>query len=139
MGLCETVGVRGYPTIKHGDPSSLEDYKGGRDFDALKKFTDGLKPLCSPSNLDLCDATQAAEIKKLMALPVADLEAQIKEKDAAIADLEKSFEKEVEDLQSQYQEYTKEKEDGITAIKDSGLSLMKAVKTTLQKEGKTDL
>ena len=29
--LCEEIGVRGYPTIKFGDPHNLEDYKGGRD------------------------------------------------------------------------------------------------------------
>lgn len=26
--------------LRHGDPNDLEDYKGGRDFDALKKFTE---------------------------------------------------------------------------------------------------
>jgi len=36
--LCDSVGVRGYPTIKWGDPNNLEDYKGGRDLAALKKF-----------------------------------------------------------------------------------------------------
>lgn len=54
--LCETHGVEGFPTIKWGDPSSLEDYDGGRDFNGLKKFADeNLKPLCSPANIDLCD------------------------------------------------------------------------------------
>merc|ERR1740121_3041175 len=95
QSLCQQVGVRGYPTIKHGDPNTLEDYKGGRDFAALKKFADGLKPSCSPANLDLCDATQAAEINKIMALPPAELESQIQEKEKAIADLEKDFEKKV--------------------------------------------
>jgi len=33
--LCDSNGVRGFPTIKYGDPSNLEDYKGGRDFDSL--------------------------------------------------------------------------------------------------------
>ena len=41
--LCDEVGVKGYPTIKHGDPNNLEDYKGGRDFSALEKFAKGLK------------------------------------------------------------------------------------------------
>merc|ERR1712193_546212 len=40
QSLCNEVGVRGYPTIKYGDPNNLEDYKGGRDFDALKKFAE---------------------------------------------------------------------------------------------------
>merc|ERR1712151_208996 len=36
--LCEANGVQGFPTIKWGDPSNLEDYDGGRDYDSLKKF-----------------------------------------------------------------------------------------------------
>merc|ERR1712226_1170387 len=62
---CDANGVRGYPTIKYGDPSNLEDYQGGRDFDALKKFAEeNLKPMCSPTNIDLCDDEKKAEIKK---------------------------------------------------------------------------
>lgn len=36
--LCERVGVSGFPTIKWGDASNLEDYQGGRKYDDLKKF-----------------------------------------------------------------------------------------------------
>ena len=35
----EDIKVQGFPTIKWGDPSSLEDYKGGRDYEALNIFT----------------------------------------------------------------------------------------------------
>ena len=38
--LCDSNGVRGFPTIKYGDPADLQDYNGGRDFDALKKFVE---------------------------------------------------------------------------------------------------
>merc|ERR1711881_752989 len=72
--LCDSNGVKGFPTIKYGDPGALEDYKGGRDFDALKKFADeNLKPMCSPSNLDLCDDDKKAEIEELMKLSESDL------------------------------------------------------------------
>ena len=54
--LCDTNGVKGFPTLKYGDPSSLEDYEGGRDETALKKFVSELKHVCSPANMDLCDA-----------------------------------------------------------------------------------
>lgn len=27
--LCEANGVKGYPTIKYGDPEDLQDYEGG--------------------------------------------------------------------------------------------------------------
>merc|ERR1711978_551447 len=74
--LCDSNGVRGFPTIKYGDPSALEDYKGGRDFDALKKFADeNLKPMCSPTNIDLCDDDKKAEIAKLQEMSDDDLRA----------------------------------------------------------------
>ena len=46
--LCDANGVRGFPTLKYGDPAALEDYQGSRTYDDLKKFaTDTLKPVCS--------------------------------------------------------------------------------------------
>merc|ERR1712003_100494 len=76
--LCDSNGVRGFPTIKYGDPGALEDYKGGRDYAALKKFADeNLKPMCSPSNLDLCDDDKKQEIEDMMELSVEDLNSQI--------------------------------------------------------------
>jgi hypothetical protein len=38
--LCDANGVKGYPTLKWGDPSDLQDYQGGRSYDDLKKFAD---------------------------------------------------------------------------------------------------
>jgi protein disulfide-isomerase A6 len=55
--LCEKFGVKGYPTIKYfkdGDIWGGEDYKGGRDFDSLKKFVE--------ETLEVkCDANNVAE------------------------------------------------------------------------------
>merc|ERR1719197_2309993 len=76
--LCDANGVRGFPTIKYGDPSDLQAYEGGRDYDALKSFADeNLKPTCSPANIDLCDAEKKAEIAKLQAMSAEDLAAKI--------------------------------------------------------------
>merc|ERR1711871_1238094 len=108
--LCEANGVQGFPTIKWGDPSSLEDYEGGRDYEALKKFAkDNLKPLCSPANLDLCDDDKKAEIAKPQAMPVADLEAKIEEKKKLLKDAEDHFEAEVKKLQDTYEQLQKTK------------------------------
>jgi len=38
--LCDTHGVRGFPTIKYGNPSDLEDYEGGRSFEDLSTFAE---------------------------------------------------------------------------------------------------
>jgi len=126
--LCDSNGVRGFPTIKHGDPNNLEDYKGGRDFNALKKFADeNLKPVCSPSNVDLCDDTQKAAIEKLQALSAADLKSQIAEEEKKLSTAEETFKDEVSKLQKRYEALQKEKEDTIAAVKAAGLGLMKAV------------
>jgi hypothetical protein len=126
--LCDQVGVRGYPTIKHGDPNNLEDYKGGRDYSALEKFAKGLKPVCSPAKMDLCEPEMKEKILELQKLSAADLDTQIKEKEAEIEKAEKFFTDEVDKLQKAYQKLQEDKESTITAVKDSGLGLMKSVK-----------
>ena len=131
--LCDQVGVRGYPTIKHGDPNNLEDYKGGRDFAALEKFAKGLKPVCSPAKMDLCEPEMKAKILELQKLSAADLDTQIKDKEAEIEKAEKFFTDEVDKLQKAYQKLQEDKEATVTAVKDSGLGLMKSVKAAAGK------
>jgi len=131
--LCDQVGVRGYPTIKHGDPNNLEDYKGGRDYAALEKFAKGLKPVCSPAKMDLCEPEMKEKILELQKLSAADLDTQIKEKEAEIEKAEKFFTDEVDKLQKQYQKLQEDKESTVTAVKDSGLGLMKSVKAAAGK------
>jgi len=127
--LCDSNGVRGFPTIKYGDPNNLEDYKGGRDFDALSQFAkENLKPVCSPSNIDICDATQKAEIEKFQAMSADELTAAIAGKDKEGVDAEALFKSEVEKLQKTYEQLQKDKETTLEEIKKSGLGIMKAVK-----------
>merc|ERR1719359_2601502 len=113
--LCDRVGVRGYPTIKHGDPNNLEDYKGGRDFAALEKFAKGLKPVCSPAKMDLCEPEMKEKILELQKLSADDLDKQIKEKEAEIEKAEKFFTDEVDKLQKQYQKLQEDKEATVNA------------------------
>merc|ERR1712084_73477 len=97
---CNEVGVRGYPTIKYGDPDDLQDYKGGRKLADLKKFVDGLGPQCGPANLDLCDAEKKKQIAEFQAMSASGREAQIAEKEKALATLESDFKKFVDGLQA---------------------------------------
>jgi len=132
--LCDSNGVRGFPTIKYGDPSNMEDYKGGRDFNALKKFADeNLKPVCSPVNIDLCDATQKAEIEKLQALSADDLASKITEEEKKLTEAEETFKSSVSELQKTYEKLQKEKEATIAAVKAAGLGLMKSVQAAAKK------
>jgi len=136
--LCETHGVQGFPTIKYGDPNAMEKYEGGRDFDSLSKFAkENLKPMCSPSNLDLCDADKKKEIETLMALSDADLDTKIEDGEKKIKDAEENFKSELKKLQDRYEQLQKDKENSIKEVKESGLGLMKSVKAAAGK--KTEL
>jgi len=133
--LCDEIGVRGYPSIKFGDPNNLEDYKGGRTFDALKKFAEeNLGPTCGPNNLDLCDDEKKALIEKYSGMSIADLDAAITESDEKATKAEADFKTFVDGLQKQYEAESKKKDDLIASIKDSGLGFMKQVKASKKKE-----
>jgi len=133
--LCDQIGVRGYPSIKYGDPNNLEDYKGGRTFDALKKFAEeNLGPTCGPNNLDLCDEEKKATISKYNAMSAAELDEIIKESDDNAAKAESDFKTFVEGLQKQYETESKKKDDLVASIKSSGLGFAKAVKAAKTKE-----
>jgi len=137
--LCEEIGVRGYPTIKQGDPNNLEDYKGGRDFDSLKKFAEeNLGPTCGPANLDLCDDDKKALIEKFSKMSAADLAAAVQEKVDAQEKLETDFKAFVEGLQKTYSDANEKKDKDVEEIKNSGLGLMKAV-AAHNKAGKAEL
>jgi len=141
--LCDSQGVRGFPTIKSGDPNNLEDYSGGRDFDALKEHADTLKPSCSPSARDLCDEDQLAEIDKYTDMGAEALGDFITEAEEKMEAAEQTFKDEVEKLQKKYESLMEEKDDAIAAVKKSGMGMAKSVLASLdapkdEDEGKDD-
>lgn len=138
--LCDSNGVKGFPTIKHGDPAALDDYQGGRDFSALSKFAGDLKPLCSPSNMDLCDDEQKAEIEKVQAMSEEEIDAAIAAADKKAADAEELFKTELDKLQAAYKQLQEDKEATLAEVKASGVGLLKSVKASKSKAtGKEEL
>jgi hypothetical protein len=89
---------------------------------------ENLKPMCSPGNLDLCEGDKKAQLEGYMALDQAELDKKITEAKGAQEKIEEDFKTEVKALQDKYQQLQKDKEDGLKALKDSGLGLMQAVK-----------
>jgi len=136
--LCDQVGVRGYPTIKSGDPSDLQDFKGGRDYAGLKKHAESLGPTCSPANLDLCDADKKTKIEEFTKLGAAKREEMITEKDAESAKLEADFKAFTEGLQKSYTEANEKKDKAVEDLKASGLGLLKSVHAH-EKKAKAEL
>ena len=136
--LCEAHDIQGFPTLKWGDPSDLQDYEGGRSYEELKAFAEEyLKPMCSPANIDLCDDEKKAEIQKFQAMSAVDLDAFIQEQETKAAEIEQAFEAFIENLQMQYENAMEQREADMAALKKAGLGLAKAVKT-LKAKGRSD-
>lgn len=134
--LCDEVGVKGFPTIKFGDPDNLEAYEGGRDFDALDEFSKVLKPPCNVDTLEHCsveDKDLIDDLSKASQEYINDLlDSEKKEREA----VEKTFEKSVQDLQSQYKKLQNTKDDDLASVKKKyNIGIIKKV---LQK-GKEEL
>jgi len=125
--LCEANGVRGYPTIKSGDPNDLQDYKGGRTFADMKAHAESLGPQCGPANLDLCDDAKKKQIAEFQAMSASDREKDIAEKEKAMAKLESDFKAFVDGLQKSYTEANDKKDKDTEELKNSGLGVLKAV------------
>ena len=122
-----------------GDPANLEDYKGGRDYDSLEKFaSESLKPMCSPANIDLCDADKKADIEKFLGMAGEELDTLISDSEKKIEKVESDFKTGVEELQATYQSLMDAKEKEQEEIKNSGLGLMKACKSHAAKSGGSD-
>ena len=126
--LCDANGLRGYPTMKYGDPHDLQDYQGGRHYADLAQFaTENLKPVCSVGNIELCDAEKKVHIEKYMKLSVDELNKAVAGEETKLEKAEEDFKAAVEKLQAEYQKLSEDKEDTIAAVKNAGLALMKSV------------
>lgn len=115
--LCDKVGVKGFPTIKYGDPDDLQDYKGSRDHPELVKFAETLKPGCVVDTLENCSEEEKETIEKLKEKSMEDLNALViaeaKESEQAHTDFKESVEK----LQKEYEQLQKDKESTLEDIK----------------------
>mmetsp|Transcript_45055 Transcript_45055/g.104213 ORF Transcript_45055/g.104213 Transcript_45055/m.104213 type:complete len:171 (+) Transcript_45055:238-750(+) len=132
--LCEEHGVKGYPTLKYGDPSNLQNYEGERSYDALKKFAEeNLGPTCSPANVELCSEEQKAQIDKFEKMSEGKRDAKIRKMEKEIEKVEKEFEEFQKKLQESYEAESKKKDEAIDKIKSSGLAMAKAVQSHLKK------
>jgi len=126
--LCDAVGVKGFPTIKFGDPGHLDDYKGARDTESLKKFASELKPSCNVKTLDNCDEEQSAFVKTLKDSSVEDLEVTVEDAETARKKAESDFEAGVKKLQTEYQTLMSTKETTISDLKTKHkIGIVKAV------------
>lgn len=135
QSLCQEVGVRGYPTIKYGDPDNLKDYKEGRTLKDLQAFAAKLGPICGPQHPDHCDDAQKSQIAEFSALGAEKREAMMKEKNDEIDRLEAAFKADADAINKQYSEASEKKDAEVKAIKQSGFGMLRAVAAYKKQQG----
>jgi len=100
--LCSLVGVKGFPTIKHGDPTKLEDYKGEHDADSLKKFASELKPMCNVETMENCDEDLISIINIFKGKTEDELQQMVDDEERENRMIDTLFETKVKKLKKQY-------------------------------------
>jgi len=135
---CGKMGVQGYPTIKHGSTDNMEDYKGGRDLDSLRKFASTeLGPGCSVDTMENCDDAQKKELEKYIAMPAGERDTKLTELKKAMADAEEEHNALLKTLQATFKE-SQEKMEKLKEDSAPQIKLLKAATPGPKKDGAKD-
>jgi len=130
--LCDKIGVKGYPTIKFFNPPDEdgEDYKGGRDLPALKKFVESdLGPGCSADTKENCSAEQLKDLQIYMDMPEAERATKLEELKTALKKTEDDHNELLKSLQEQF----KTSQDGLEKLKEDSAPTIKMLKAATPK------
>jgi len=125
--LCDKYGVRGYPTIKYFNPPDEEgeDYKGGRDLPALKKFVESdLGPGCSVDTKENCSAEQLKELQTYMDMDAGERTAKLEKMKEELKSAEDAHNELLKGLQAQF----KESQDALEKLKEDSAPVIKLLK-----------
>lgn len=129
--LCDNAGVKGFPTIKWGDPANLSPYEGGRDMASLKEFAASLKPPCNVNSFENCDDNEIAIINTLQSSTLLELTASIEEYEQTLGSIGTTFQKELQKLQESYTELVQVKDKKTDELKaSSNIAILKSLKKT---------
>lgn len=114
--LCDKVGVKGFPTIKFGDPSDLDDYKGQRDFESLDTFSSLLRPPCDIETFEHCSDEEKVLVDELSQKSPKELKDLLESEEDERLAVEKTFEEAVKGLNTEYKTLLNEKEKDLGLI-----------------------
>lgn len=126
-------GILGFPTLLYGDPSHegsfLTEYNGNKDFASLMSFANETltKQVCSPGNLEGCDAKTRKQLERYWKMSFAALEKELASKQKAIDDAERKFKQQFDKMKAQYDKYSMDFELKAASIKQT-LNILKEIK-----------
>jgi len=135
--LCDKYGVRGYPTIKYFNPPDEEgeDYKGGRDLAAMKKFAETeLGPGCSVDTKENCSAEQLKDLEQYIAMDATERATKLEAMKTELKTAEDAHNELLKDLQAKF----KESQDGLEKLKEDSAPVIKLLKAATPSGGGKD-
>jgi hypothetical protein len=130
--LCDKFGVKGYPTIKYFNPPDEEgeDYKGGRDLPALKKFVENeLGPGCSVDTKENCTPEQLKELQQYIDMDAATRDSKLTELKDGLKKAEDDHNALLKGLQEQF----KTSQDALEKLKEDSAPTIKMLKAASPK------
>lgn len=125
--LCDKYGVRGYPTIKYFNPPDEEgeDYKGGRDLPALKKFVESdLGPGCSVDAKENCSPAQLKDLETYINMDAAERATKLESMKEELKKADDVHNELLKGLQAQF----KESQDALEKLKEDSAPVIKLLK-----------
>lgn len=138
--LCSQNGVKGFPTVKWGSAGALEDYKGGRDSSALKKFASELGPQCDVGTLENCSEDQTHLINELKENTIETLAEKVRLYNIEKNTIETTFKDQVAQLQKTYTELSNTKDTELELLNTMvNIGMIKSVISHKQSNTQTEL
>jgi len=104
--LCKKFEVLGTPTLLYGDPVSLQEYAGDKDYNALHEWAEQvLVPICSLHNTKACSEMDRQRLDEWMNMSLIEIDALIKGVKDEERNAQREFDEQVQKLQKQYDAY----------------------------------
>lgn len=120
QSTCGQYGVQGYPTLKTIKDGKVDEYQGGRNFDALKREVEKKldpRPACSLESKDACSKEDRAILEESEKMSKAERVAKIKAVEQEIKDAKK----EAAELEKKAKKLT----ESLDLIKAGGMTVEK--------------
>ena len=132
--ICAKYGVKGFPTLKFGDPNSFEDYKGGRTFSALNDHLQTLGPPCNVETREHCSETHLTKLDEYEKLSDSEIQSLIDEEASSRQNIEDTFKEEVQKLQNTYNELTEKKEEDMDELSKYHVGILQSLLASRKSE-----
>mmetsp|Transcript_9932 Transcript_9932/g.12586 ORF Transcript_9932/g.12586 Transcript_9932/m.12586 type:complete len:218 (+) Transcript_9932:43-696(+) len=126
--LCSSHGIQSFPTLKYGNPSSLSDYDGGRDYASMKDFVQTIKVPCSLLNLEKCSKEEKMSIEEIKKMSDEEIAKEIQAVESILAKEDERLQGLTMKLQEKFEGMMKDHEERMNEMKVKGdYDLKKAI------------